>query len=237
MNLSARRELALTGFELGTQFRDRCLELGQSCRSLLLLFRIACPRSTLTPVVDLPRQPLQLPPGLLEQAQRSLVACALLLEPVRCKAQLLAKVLELSVIVVDRRLRSALVEVVDQSEAGLVRLRQLDRFLRLVRVLVAPRARVAPLDLGPEAGAEALLLLHLDSELFSQHGRQDRTGHQASLHENLADSLARRLLLHQCLLKLLRRDQALLHEELSKQLLRNAGRFHVRANRHVRGMA
>ena len=92
---------------------------------------------------------------------------------------------------------------------------------------------MAPLDLRPEAGAEPLLLLHLDAELLGEHRREIGPGHEALHHEDLADSLARLLLLGESLRQLLTRDQALLDEELSKQLLRDAGRFHVRANRHV----
>ena len=96
----------------------------------------------------------------------------------------------------------------------------------MLPALVVSPPRVTPLDLRPEACSESLLLGQHDSELLRQYGRQIGTGYETFLDKNLTNSLARLLLLGQSLRQLLRRDQALLDEELSKQLLRDAGRFH-----------
>ena len=147
---------------------------------------------------------------------------ALLVEPGRREGDLLPEGFGFAGLCV-----AVAVKLVDERKPqvlGLGRANWLGRLVRLAFV-VSP-ARVAPLDLRPEACSESLLLGQHDPELLRQYRRQIGTGHEAFLDENLTDSLARLLLLGQSLCQLLRRDQALLDEELSKQLLRDAGRFH-----------
>jgi hypothetical protein len=144
------------------------------------------------------------------------------MKPVRREGQLLPEALDFTGLCV-----GVGVELVDEREPEVLGLRRASWLRRLLLpALVVSPARVTPLDLRPEACSESLLLGKHDPELLRQYGRQFGTGHEAFLDENLTDSLARLLLIGQSLCQLLRRDQALLDEELSKQLLRDACRFH-----------
>ena len=75
---------------------------------------------------------------------------------------------------------------------------------------------MAPVDLGPEARAEAALGLELDAVLLCEGDRQRGTGDVAALDEDRAEQPAGVGLLRERQLELVLGDEALGHEQLAK---------------------
>ena len=89
-----------------------------------------------------------------------------------------------------------------------------------------PVAFVPPLDLGAEAGAEALLGRQFDSVLRCERVGEVGAGDHAELDDRLAEALARHLLLCQRALEVVAAQQALLDEQSSEGAPGDVGRFH-----------
>ena len=82
------------------------------------------------------------------------------------------------------------------------------------------------LDLGPQAGAEALLGLQLDSVLLGERVGQRGAGDVAAVDQDLAEPFAGRLLRRQGFLELLGGQQPLLDEECTKRTPSHVRRSH-----------
>ena len=87
--------------------------------------------------------------------------------------------------------------------------------------------RVPPLDLGSQAGPEALLGLQLDAVLLGERVRERGPGDMAPVDQDLAEPFAGRLLRRQRLLELLGSQQSLLDEECAKRAPRHVRRSHT----------
>src|SRR5204862_5310980 len=71
-------------------------------------------------------------------------------------------------------------------------------------------------DRGPEPGAEAAFGLQLDAVLLGERNRERRAGDVAALDQDRTEQPARLLLFLERAQKLLGRDEALFHEQLTQ---------------------
>ncbi len=241
----ALRQLGVSPFQVSAKLGCDLLQARQlCCGGLRLRIRVVGLRGALSPLLGLLRESLRFGARLLEHALRPVVGRALLVKPGGGKRELLTELFELGIGA--RRLGLAILTVgrlehPDLSGQTVDELQtRITPWLRLGRQgCIGPTttSRMAPLDLRPQAGTEAFLLLHVQAELLGQHRGESRSGDIALHHEDLAEPLAVHLLVGERLVQLLSRDQALLDEELSEQLGGYGCRFHVRANRHTSPVA
>ena len=86
---------------------------------------------------------------------------------------------------------------------------------------------MAPLDLRPQPGAKALLLVELDPVLLGESDRERRPGDETAVDQDRSEELARLLLLGQCHVELSPCDQVLQQEQLPKRPPGLFRSFHV----------
>ena len=129
--------------------------------------------------------------------------------------------------------------VLDLGLLGLVVLDDVEK--RLIRshtvvdvLALGADSLVAALDLGPQAGSEALLLGDLDAELVHERARQVGAGDKAAVDEDLAEPLAGRRLLGERGLELAFADQPTADEQLAQGAPRDVCSFHGCLYRHDR---
>ena len=90
-----------------------------------------------------------------------------------------------------------------------------------------PVALVPPLDLGAEAGSEALLGRQLDPVLRRKGACELGPGDEAELDDRLAEPLSRPLLLCQSALEVVAGEEPLLDEQPPEGPPGDVGRFHL----------